>query len=195
MRVPSAARWTGRLIARNKLISAAVATLAVAAIAVSLLTSSAAALPPAPAAAGFSVTALGDPGQHVSLSQYTGKAVIVNFWASWCTDCQAETPLLASWYRQQHGHVDLVGLDENDSTVKALSFAHAKGITYPVGFDPLTLAASAYGVNALPQTFFLNARHQVVERVFGAVTRADLSEGVTLMNAAQAPGEKVIQPS
>lgn len=195
MSVPRAARWAGRLIARNKLISGSIATFAVAAIVVSLLTSSAAALPPAPAAAGFSLTALGESGQHVSLSQYKDKPVIVNFWASWCTDCQTETPLLASWYKQQHGHVDLVGLDENDTTAKALTFAHAKGISYPLGFDPLTLAASAYGVDALPQTFFLNARHQVVERVVGVVTKADLSEGVSLMKASQTSGEKVIQPS
>ncbi len=195
MSIPSAARRTARLIARNKLISGSIAVFAVAAIVVSLLTSSAAALPPAPAAAGFSLTALGQPGQHVSLTQYQDKPVIVNFWASWCTDCETETPLLARWYQQQQGHVDLVGLDENDAAAKALTFAQAKGITYPLGFDPLTSAASAYGVDALPQTFFLNARHQIVERVFGAVTKADLSEGVSLMNASRSPGEKVIQPS
>jgi thiol-disulfide isomerase/thioredoxin len=194
MSVPSAARWTAALIARNKLISGSIAVFAAVAIVVSLLTSSAAALPPAPAAAGFSVTALGESGQHVSLSQYPDKPVIVNFWASWCTDCQTETPLLATWYKQQHGHVDLVGLDENDATGKALTFARAKGITYPVGFDPLTIAASAYGVDALPQTFFLNAEHRIVERVYGAVTKAELAQGVRLMNASQAPAEKVIEP-
>ena len=194
MSVPSAARWTAALIVRNKLISGSVAVLAAAAITVSLLTSSTASLPPAPAAAGFSVTALGQSGQRVSLSQYAGKPVIVNFWAAWCTDCQNETPLLASWYKQQHGHVDLVGLDENDTTAKALTFARAKGITYPIGFDPLTTAASAYGVDALPQTFFLNAGHRIVERVYGAVTKADLAQGVSLMNTSSTTGEKVIAP-
>jgi cytochrome c biogenesis protein CcmG, thiol:disulfide interchange protein DsbE len=195
MNVPSAARWTAALIARNKLIAGSIAVFAVAAIVVSLLTSSSTSLPPAPAAAGFSMTALDAPGQHISLSQYKDKPVIVNFWASWCTDCQTETPLLASWYKQQHGHIDLVGLDENDITAKALTFAQAKGITYPLGFDPLTSAAGAYGVNALPQTFFLNAQHRVVQRVFGAVTKAELAQGVSLMNASGTPGEKVIQPS
>jgi cytochrome c biogenesis protein CcmG/thiol:disulfide interchange protein DsbE len=196
MSVPSAARWTARLIARNKLISGSIAVFAVAAIVVSLLTgSSASALPPAPAAPGFSLTALGQPGQQVTLAQYKDKPVIVNFWASWCVPCQGETPLLAAWYKRQQGKVALVGLDENDAAAKALAFARAKGVTYPVGSDPLTTAASAYGVDGLPQTFFLNARHQIVERVFGAVTTADLSEGVRLMNAAQAAGEKVIQPS
>jgi cytochrome c biogenesis protein CcmG/thiol:disulfide interchange protein DsbE len=195
MSVPSAVRWTGRLIARNKLISGSIAVFAVAAIVVSLLTSSAAALPAAPAAAGFSLTALGEPSQHVALSQYKGKPVIVNFWASWCPDCQTETPLLAGWYKQQLGHVDMVGLDENDTTAKALAFAHAKGISYPDGSDPLTIAASAYGVDALPQTFFLNAEHRIVERVYGAVTKAELAQGVSLMNASGTPGEKVITPS
>jgi thiol-disulfide isomerase/thioredoxin len=195
MNVPSAARWTAGLIARNKLISGSIAVFAVAAIVVSLVTSSGTAPTPAPAAAGFSVTALGAPSQHVSLSQYKDKPVIVNFWAQWCPDCQTETPLLASWYKQQHGQVALVGLDENDSTVKALTFAQAKGITYPLGSDPLTNVASAYGIIALPQTFFLNAKHRVVERVFGAVTKADLAQGVSLMNTSGTPGEKVIQPS
>jgi len=195
MNAARAARWTAGLIARNKLISGSIAVFAVAAIVVSLLTSSGTALPPAPAAAGFSVTALGAPSQHVSLSQYKDKPVVVNFWAQWCPDCQTETPLLASWYKKQQGQVALVGLDENDSTAKALTFAHAKGITYPLGYDPLTSAAGAYGVNALPQTFFLNAQHRVVQRVFGAVTKAELAQGVSLMNASGAPGEKVIQPS
>jgi cytochrome c biogenesis protein CcmG/thiol:disulfide interchange protein DsbE len=175
-------------------ISGSVAVFAAAVIAVSLATSTTAAAPAAPVAAGFSLAALGEPGQHVSLSQYKGKPVIVNFWASWCVPCVTETPLLASWYKQQHGHVDVVGLDENDASAKALTFAHAKGITYPVGFDPLTIAASAYGVDGLPQTFFLNADHRIVERVLGAVTKAELAQGVSRMNASQASGEKVIGP-
>ena len=195
MSVSSAARWTGRLIARNKLVSGSIAVFAVAIIVVSLLTtSSAAAKPPAPLAAGFSVTALGQPGQHVSLSQYQGKPVILNFWASWCPDCKTETPLLASWYKQQHGKVSLVGLDENDASDKAIAFAHAKGISYPLGFDPLTIAASKYGIDALPQTFFLNAQHRIVERIYGAVTKTELAQAVALMRTAQASGEKVITP-
>ena len=194
MRVSSAARRTAALALRHKVVSGSIAVFAAAIIAVSLATSPKAAPPADPVAAGFSMTSLNEPGQHVSLSQYKGKPVIVNFWASWCTDCQTETPLLASWYKEQHGRTDLVGLDENDPSAKALTFAHAKGITYPVGFDPLTIAAGAYGVDALPQTFFLNADHRVVERVFGAVTKAELAQGVSLMNASQASGEKVITP-
>jgi len=194
MSVSSAARWAGRQAREHKVVAGSIAVFAAAIVAVSLLTGSSSAAPPAPAAPGFTVAALGGPGK-VSLSQYNGKPVIVNFWASWCGPCQQETPLLASWYKQQHGRVALVGLDENDSTAKALAFARAKGVSYPLGSDPLTTVTGPYGVDALPQTFFLNARHQIVEHVLGALTKADLTQGVALMNASGTPSEKTIEPS
>jgi serine/threonine protein kinase len=83
-----------------------------------------------------------------------------------------------------HGHVVLLGLDENDSAASAARFAAAKGITYPVGFDPNVIVAGSYGVNGLPQTFFLNAQHRIVDHVLGAVTKADLAKGVQLMDSA-----------
>ena len=76
-----------------------------------------------------------------------------------------------------------VGLDENDAVANATTFTQKERVGYPVGFDPAGTAATAYGVNALPQTFFLNARHQVVDRVFGAVTLADLHKGIALATA------------
>jgi cytochrome c biogenesis protein CcmG, thiol:disulfide interchange protein DsbE len=194
MSVASAARTTARLAGRHKVVTGGIAVFAAAIIAVSLLTSSSAAAPPAPAAPGFTVAALGAPG-NVSLSQYQGKPVIVNLWASWCGPCQQETPLLAGWYKQEHGRIPLVGLDENDTTAKALAFAHAKGVTYTLGFDPLLTVASAFHIDGLPQTFFLNAQHRIVEHVLGPMTTADLAQGVSLMNASVTPSEKIIEPA
>jgi cytochrome c biogenesis protein CcmG, thiol:disulfide interchange protein DsbE len=138
---------------------------------------------PDPLAAAFSLPVLGHSGQQVSLSDYAGKPLIVNFFASWCVPCKQETPLLAKFYRNEHGKVALVGLDENDEAGSALSFTRANGVSYPVGFDPHVSVASAYGVDALPQTFFLNAKHRIVDRIFGAVTLADLSHGIALATA------------
>ncbi len=135
------------------------------------------------AAPAFSLPALGHSGQQVALSGYPGQPLIVNFFASWCDPCKTETPLLARFYRAEKGKVALVGLDENDVIGNATSFTRADGVSYPVGWDPQFSVASAYGVNALPQTFFLNARHQIVDRVFGAVTLTELHKGIALATA------------
>jgi cytochrome c biogenesis protein CcmG/thiol:disulfide interchange protein DsbE len=162
----------------------------------------AAALPSPAVAPAFTLPALAAPGQpgrdgaskggaskgagsavrlQVSLSQYQGRPLIVNFWASWCVPCQQETPLLASFYRAHGGRVAIVGVDSNDPAAEAIAFVRAKGVGYPVGVDPKLITASAYGVDAFPQTFFLDSRHRIVDHVFGAVTQASLDKGVALM--------------
>jgi cytochrome c biogenesis protein CcmG/thiol:disulfide interchange protein DsbE len=187
--------WAGairelwRTAARHKIASGLIALCAAGSlIAIALIAGGSGAASPAgtggatpdPAAAAFSLPVLGQSGQKVSLSGYAGRPLIVNFFASWCEPCQQETPLLARFYRAEHGQVALVGLDENDVAGSATSFTHKEGVSYPVGFDPEAIAASAYGVVALPQTFFLNAKHRVVDHVFGAVTMADLNHGIAL---------------
>ena len=112
MSLPRAARRTAGLARRHKVITSVTALFIVAIIAVSLATSGSGTPPPPsyPAAAGFTLPALGQAGQQVSLSQYAGKPVILNFWASWCGPCQRETPLLASWYKQEQGKVRFHGV-------------------------------------------------------------------------------------
>ena len=179
----SAAREVGRAALRHKVLSAVIAVCVVGSLTAIGVVGSASGQPkPAVVAApAFSLPLLGDDsGQQVALSTYRGKPLIVNFFASWCGPCQTETPLLARFYRDEQGTVALVGLDENDTVGNATSFTRADGVSYPVGWDPHFDVGSAYGVNALPQTFFLNARHQIVDRIFGAVTLASLNRGIAL---------------
>ena len=173
----AARRW----VSRHKLVTGAAAVCVAAVAAVSVIASGSSA-PPAQNAPAFSLAALGATGQRVTLSQYAGKPLIVNFWASWCPPCQKETPLLAAFYRDHGGRVAVVGLDENDTSTAALKFAHAKDVTYPVGFDPGMTAANAYGVSALPQTFVLNAQHRIVEHLYGVLTSAQLTHALQLMH-------------
>jgi cytochrome c biogenesis protein CcmG, thiol:disulfide interchange protein DsbE len=133
-----------------------------------------------PAAKAFTLHALGHPGL-VSLSQYAGRPVIVNFFASFCEPCKKETPLLARFYRAGHGRVAVVGVDVNDSAAAALRFVRSAGAGYPVGADPAAATATGYGVVAIPQTFFLNAQHRIVKRVFGPLTQAGLSAALAGM--------------
>jgi cytochrome c biogenesis protein CcmG/thiol:disulfide interchange protein DsbE len=138
---------------------------------------------PLPLARAFSLPQLGRPGHTVSLAAYAGRPVVINFFASWCSPCQRETPLLARFSASQHGQVLMIGIDSNDTTAAALRFVRRAGVTYPVGSDPFPASATtSYGVYALPQTFFLNARHQVVSHVLGPVTMAELTRGVALMD-------------
>jgi cytochrome c biogenesis protein CcmG, thiol:disulfide interchange protein DsbE len=186
--------WAGALgsvwasVRRHRLVSGVIALCVVASVAAFAWASAGSgsgsgspAAPAAdPAAPAFSLPVLGHSGQQISLSDYAGKPLIVNFFASWCPPCQQETPLLARFYRAEHGKVALVGLDENDVVANALKFTRAKGVNYPVGWDPQLTAAYAYGVGGLPQTFFLNAKHRIVEHLYGAVTQAELNKGVAL---------------
>ena len=90
--------------------------------------------------------------------------------------------MIARFYQARQGQVRIVGIDVNDSSSAALSFIHKNGVTYPVAVDPLPMkTATAYRLPGLPATFFLNARHRIVKRVFGAVTQAELTSGATLM--------------
>jgi thiol-disulfide isomerase/thioredoxin len=182
-----AVRELWRSAARHKIASAVVALCVAGSLAGIALASSGsssgsgrAAKAASPVAPTFSFAALGHSGQRVSLAAYSGKPLIVNFFASWCVACKQETPLLARFYHTEKGEVALVGLDENDVRGNAMSFTRSDGVTYPVGWDPQLSAADAYGVSALPQTFFLNAKHRIVDRIFGSVTLTALHQGIAL---------------
>jgi cytochrome c biogenesis protein CcmG/thiol:disulfide interchange protein DsbE len=154
-----------------------VASILLAVFAVVVLTSSVSAgskqLKPAQP---FSLGELGHPDTQVSLAGFAGRPVIVNFFASWCPPCRAETPLLAGFYRAHHGQVAVLGIDDNDGTSKALAFLREHGADYPVGFDPSASVTTLYGVAGLPQTFFLNAKHQIVRHVLGVLTTSELDK-------------------
>ena len=138
----------------------------------------------APRVPRFTLPALGDPGNRVSLAAYADRPVVVNFFASWCVPCKKETPLLARFFRVPRGRVVMIGVDVNDAPAAALTFVRKAGLTYPVGVDRSAATATAWGVVAIPQTFFLNAGRRVVRRVFGAVTLAELTRDTAELAAA-----------
>ena len=136
--------------------------------------------PPAPAK-NFSLGALGHPAHRITLSSLAGRPVIVNFFASWCTPCQKETPMLARFAK--HTNVAVIGIDVNDPTSSALAFVHKTGVTYPVATESaMGSTVVDYNLPGLPATFFLDSRHRIVKRVYGAVTPAELTSGTALVS-------------
>jgi cytochrome c biogenesis protein CcmG/thiol:disulfide interchange protein DsbE len=179
--------WRTRIRAlRGTRLVLAAAAIAVAAAAVAVIGATSG--PGAPArpdlgqAKNFTLGVLGRPGQRLSLQSMAGRPVIVNFFASWCAPCQKETPLIGRFYRARRGRPAIIGIDVNDSAKAALAFVRKSGVAYPVAADPAPMtAAIAYRLPGLPATFFLNARHHIVKRVFGPVTEAELAGGARLM--------------
>lgn len=180
-----AGRWIARFrsLSRGRRLaittSAGVIAVVAAITAIASTSGGAGQAPTHPQAPAFTLPALGSSGGHISLAGFAGKPLIINFFASWCEPCQKETPLLARFYRAAHGSVTLIGIDANDKASAALKFIHAAGVSYPVAFDPYPMHTTiSFGVDALPQTFFLDARHRIVKLVRGAVTEQELRAGV-----------------
>ena len=128
---------------------------------------------PAPS---WSLPGLRDPSATVTLSQFAGKPVVLNFWASWCPPCRKEMPALAATARRLQGNVAFVGIDTNDQHGAALSFASQTGVKYPLAFDPHASAANNYGVYGLPTTFFISAQGKLLGRQVGGKTAQRLDQ-------------------
>jgi cytochrome c biogenesis protein CcmG/thiol:disulfide interchange protein DsbE len=116
---------------------------------------------------------LSRPAQVVSLAQFRGHPLVVNFWASWCPPCRKEMPALQHVARLLAGKVSFVGLDTQDERGAGLAFARRMAVTYPLATDNAQVYAS-YGVVGLPTTFFVSADGTIVGKQVGGMTEPGL---------------------
>jgi cytochrome c biogenesis protein CcmG, thiol:disulfide interchange protein DsbE len=134
-------------------------------------------------AAAFTLPELAHPRRSISLSDYAGRPVIINFCAAWSPPCVAETQLLAHFYRHYHQVVQILGVDAREDRGAGLALARRSVMTYPVVTDPALAVADRYGVPGLPATYFLDARHQVVETNYGWLNWKKLRKAVKAMRS------------
>lgn len=126
-----------------------------------------------PQAPPWQLPELARPSRTLSLAQFRGHPLVINFWASWCPPCRQEMPVLERAARQLSGRVSFVGLDTQDQPGAGLAFARRTGVTYPIATDNVQVYAS-YGINGLPTTFFVTADGTLVGRQIGGMTQSGL---------------------
>lgn len=139
---------------------------------------------PAPA---FTLADLSGNGS-ISLSQYKGKIVVLNFWASWCVPCKEENPALTElWERYRGTDVVLLGIVFQDTPEAARAYTARLGNTWPSAIDDTGQMSLGYGVFGPPETYFIGADGIIAGRHIGPIDLATLSNGIETLRRAARP--------
>jgi cytochrome c biogenesis protein CcmG/thiol:disulfide interchange protein DsbE len=116
-----------------------------------------------------------DSGEPISLSDFRGKIVVLNVWASWCLPCRKEAPALqAAWEDYGGRGIQFLGSNYQDDRDAARAFVAEFGITYPSVFDPSGRLAVDYGFFGLPSTFVIDGSQRIRFRFTGYLTATRL---------------------
>ena len=124
-------------------------------------------------------------GEEVKLSDFFGKPVVLNFWASWCGPCKSEMPHFEEAYQKYGEDINFVIVNLTDGsreTVETAStFIEEQGYTFPVYFDTSTEGAMTYGTYSIPVTYFIAADGTPVAQANGALDAATLQKGLDMI--------------
>jgi peroxiredoxin len=138
----------------------------------------AACMPNAKPATDFTLPAL--DGKKVSLSQFKGKVVLLNFWATWCGPCKAEIPAFVELQAQYKNDLVILGLSVDDPADKAKAFADQYKVNYPMvlglGHDEIQ---DAYGpIYGIPASFLISRDGKVCKRHLGIAPKAQFEREI-----------------
>ncbi len=119
------------------------------------------------------ISLLSTTGERINLSDFRGKPVVINFWATWCTPCRIETPELQELHRERGDEIVIFSVNATQQDGGDIEgFMQEFGMTFPVMLDTDGQAFKDYGVYGLPTTIFVN-KHGVIHEVFtGLVNKA-----------------------
>lgn len=122
-------------------------------------------------------------GKNVSLSDFKGKKVLLNFWATWCPPCRAEMPDIEKLY-QENKDSDLVilgvNLGEDTQTVK--SFIDKNKYNFNILLDSDQAVAIKYNIVSIPTSFFIDKEGNIVYKKVGAMSIEEMRDNVNLLN-------------
>jgi cytochrome c biogenesis protein CcmG, thiol:disulfide interchange protein DsbE len=121
-------------------------------------------------APAFTLRRLEGPGR-VSLASYRGKAVVLNFWASWCDPCKSEAAVLErDWSSYRTRGVVFLGVDYHDLASDARRFVSHHALTFTMLEDGSGKVTGSYGISQVPETYVLNRQGRVVAHLAGPIT-------------------------
>ncbi len=124
-------------------------------------------------------------GNQVKLSDYLGKPIVLNFWASWCGPCKSEMPGFENMYQKYGEQVQflMVNLTDGSSeTVESASaFVSDNGYTFPVFYDSDSDGAYTYGVYSIPTTYLINTKGELAAYSIGAVSETALENAIAMI--------------
>ena len=131
----------------------------------------------------YDFTVVDGNGKSVKLSDYVGKPIVLNFWASWCGPCKSEMPEFQQVFAEMGEQVQflMVNATASDTMADAKSFINQYGYTFPVVFDTRGEALYTYGVDAFPTTFFLDKTGTVAGYAVGAISKDTLLKGIDMI--------------
>lgn len=124
-------------------------------------------------------------GNEVHLSDYRGKPVILNFWASWCGPCKSELPDFEEAFKEYGDQIHFMMINLTDGTKETMESASAliteQGYTFPVFYDTTYNAAGQYVSTGIPITYFIDAEGNFVAYGQGALDAETLQSGIDML--------------
>jgi cytochrome c biogenesis protein CcmG/thiol:disulfide interchange protein DsbE len=142
-------------------------------------------------AAWFTAPKLDGSGQ-LSLRDYEGKVIVVNFFASWCIPCKEENPALVRVYeRYRASDVVFLGVLYQDSNDRGLSYVKDNGVVWPTANDGDGRVAFSFGARGIPETYFIGADGIIHGRHIGPIDETTLVRAIDCMRAKSASPECV----
>jgi thiol-disulfide isomerase/thioredoxin len=128
-------------------------------------------------------------GNSMRLSDLRGKAVLLNFWATWCSPCKIEMPWFIELQKQYGAQgLQIVGVAMDDSSKEDIAkFAKDMGVNYPVLLGKEEVGEAYGGVPALPETFFIGRDGKIVDKIIGLKGKAEIEDSIKKALNTQAP--------
>ncbi|MDH8001284.1 thiol-disulfide oxidoreductase ResA [Bacillus cereus] len=121
-------------------------------------------------------------GNTHQLSDYRGKGVFLNFWATWCKPCEKEMPYMNKLYPEyKKKGVEILAVDADETEIAIKSFRDQYNLSFPMMVDKGNQVLNTYGVGPIPATYLIDKNGKVVKIFIGGMTLKDIKESMDLI--------------